>query len=188
MTATDIQASPAQDPWDDEPDVEYRPSGLPASPVRATIGVLTAQRETTLTHQQRGDAKVAPLAGAAAAVVAAVVTGNPAPLDTWAGIAGLAVYAGIVATVAITLWAVRPSLRGDVGVVRLANATPVELVSAAGHLAMDPEDAMRTLAEEIQLHARIAVTRYRRIRWSTDLGLATLALAAAARVLTMAGW
>lgn len=167
-----------------------RPRTLPESPVQATIAILDEQHQTALNQQMKGDQKASALgaAGLAAAVVAAMVTTRSGSVDSWAGIVGIGTYAGMLVTVALTLWAVRPSLKGDEGIVRWARLTPAQIVAEARREAMDPEHAMLRRAKGTKLHSKIAKRRFGRLAWSIDAAFVTLVVAGVSRALSIAGW
>jgi hypothetical protein len=170
-------------PWDAEQVVPEVPDDLPDR----TVEVLTGYLGTALTHQQRGDTKSSGgLFGLVATLVAGLVTPRPgAGLSIPETLSILAAYAGIIATAAAMLWAIRPAMSGDTGLPRWARISPDQIVADAAQESAAQTTAARRIASAIRLHARIAVRRYRWIRTSVDMALITLALAALARALTV---
>lgn len=130
----------------------------------------------------------AALAGASLTVVSVVSVGRTLPAA--AAVPAWAAAAALVAATAVLLRVVRPAFGSGTGFPRWSTRTAPQLLEdfTAGSGAGDAEGGdgggLDAAAELVTL-ARLAMTKYRRIRWAVDLvtaglGLAVLAAVAAA--------
>lgn len=145
-------------------------------PMDTSVDRLHDQTRSTREHLARADTKASlllGLSGAAAAAGSGLIAAHHlyvvAAGFAWASVACFA------AATALLIVAVRPVLTGpDWGLVRHGAMTAEDLAAGLD----DPAAA----AAELLGTTTLALAKYRRIRWATDLMLAALALAAVAAI------